>query len=103
MPQGGRLSSQVLGLELALEDGHLRFFEGTAPLEDAAERIARLGSMLEKVVAGQEDAERLARELAEELAEEQRLREQEQRGREEAERQLAEARAEIERLRKGTP
>jgi Uma2 family endonuclease len=87
VPQSGRFASAVLGLDLALDGPRLRFFSGNAPLEDADEMIARLGSMLDKVIAGQE-------ELAAKLAEEHRLRE-------EAEQQLAEARAEIERLKKG--
>jgi hypothetical protein len=79
-----------------------------ALLEDADERIARLGSRLDKVISGQEEGEQLARELADKLAEQRRLREEEQRlreeeqgRREEAERQLAEALAEIARLKKG--
>ncbi len=68
MPQAGRFASQVLGLDLALDGTRLRFFAGTALLEDADEMIARLGSMLNKVIVGQE-------ELAGRLAEEQRLRE----------------------------
>jgi Uma2 family endonuclease len=123
VPQSGRFASEVLGLDLALDGPRVRFFSGTAPLEDADEMIARLGSMLDKVIEGQEEAERLAEEFASKLAEEQRLREEERRLREEeqrlrkdeqhrredaehrredAERLLAEARAEIERLKKGS-
>jgi len=65
----------VLGLDLALDGTRLRFFAGNAPLEDADEMVARLGSMLDEVIAGQEEAERIAEELAGKLAEEQRLRE----------------------------
>jgi Uma2 family endonuclease len=101
VPQAGRYASSVLGLDLALEGSRLRFFAGTAALDDADEMIARLGSMLDKVLAGQEEAERLAEELADKLDEEQRLREDERRLREDAERQLADARAEIEQLKKG--
>jgi Uma2 family endonuclease len=96
MPQSGRFASSVLDLDLALDGSRLRFFAGNALLEDADEMIARLGSMLDKVIAGQEEAERLAEEFATKLAEEQRLRE-------DAEQQLAEARAEIERLKRGLP
>ena len=100
VPQAGRFASAVLGLDLALDGPRLRFFAGNAPLEDKQEVIARLGSMLDKVMAGQQaEAERLAVELAEEQrlrAEEQRLRAEE---RAEAARELAEARAEIERLK----
>ena len=94
VPQAGRFPSGVLGLDLALDGSRLRFFAGNAPLEDADEMIARLGSMLDKVIAGQEETERLADELASKLAEEQRLRE-------DAEHKLAVALAEIERLKKG--
>jgi Uma2 family endonuclease len=87
VPQAGRFASEVLGLELGLDGAQLRFFAGNAPLEDAEEMIARLGSMLDEVITGQE-------ELAERLAEKQRLLE-------DAEQQLADARAEIERLKKG--
>jgi Uma2 family endonuclease len=96
VPQIGRYASSVLGLDLGLDGSRLRFFAGTAPLEDADERIARIGSVLDEVIAGQEEAERLAEELAGKLAEQERLREG-------VEQQLAEARAEIERLKKRLP
>ncbi|WP_437974458.1 Uma2 family endonuclease [Sorangium sp. So ce295] len=106
VPQAGRFASEVLGLDLLLDGTRLRFFAGNAPLEDTDERIARLGGMLDQVISHQEDAQRIAEELAAELdrerrlrEEEQRLREGEQRLREETERQLAQARAEIERLK----
>ncbi|WP_437315159.1 Uma2 family endonuclease [Sorangium sp. So ce385] len=92
VPQAGRFASEVLGLDLLLDGSRLRFFAGNAPLEDADERIARLGGMLDQVIARQEEAQHLAEELAAELDRERRLRE-------EAERQLAQARAEIERLK----
>jgi Uma2 family endonuclease len=103
VPQAGRFTSAVLGLDLAIEAGRLRFFAGTAPLEDAEERIDRLGAMLDEVIAGQDAAARLAEELAAKLAEEQHLREDADRQREDADRRLAEALAEIERLKKGAP
>ncbi len=112
VPQAGRFASAVLGLDLGLEGSRLRFFSGNAPLEDADEMIARLGSMLDKVIAGQEEAERLAAKLAEEQRlredeqrrreEAERLRDDEQRRREDVERRLAEALAENERLKKGS-
>ncbi len=115
VPQAGRFPSAVLGLDLALDGTRLRFFAGNAPLEDAEERVARLGRMLDEGIARKAEAERLADELAGQLAEvrhlrqeeqrlrqeEQRLRQEEQRLREDTERQLTEARAEIERLKKG--
>ncbi|WP_437943277.1 Uma2 family endonuclease [Sorangium sp. So ce281] len=120
VPQAGRFASEVLGLDLLLDGTRLRFFAGNALLEDADERIARLGVMLDQVISHQEEAQRVAEELAAELdrerrlreeeqrlreeeqrlrEEEQRLREEEQRLREETEKQLAQARAEIERLK----
>ena len=101
VPQSGRFASAVLGLDLALDGSRLRFFAGNAPLEDAGEIISRLGSMLDGVITTQEEAERLAEDLAGRLEESDRLLEEEQLRREESDRQLAEARAEIERLKKG--
>lgn len=94
VPQAGRFACEVLGLDLVLDGDRLRFFAGNALLEDADERISRLGAMLDKVLAREDD-------LAARLAEAQQLREDEQLRREDAERQLAEARAEIERLKRG--
>ena len=56
--------------------------------------------MLDNVIEGKEEAERLAVELAGKLAEEQRLRAEERLHAEELAAKLAEAHAEIERLRK---
>jgi Uma2 family endonuclease len=100
LPQAGRFTSEVLGLDLTVEGTKLRFFAGTAPIDDADEQIARLGSMMNDVLAHKEEALQRAEELEEKLAAEQRLREEEQRLREEAERRLAEALAEIERLKR---
>lgn len=86
VPQAGRFPSAVLGLDLVLDGDRLRFFAGNAPLEDSDEMIARLGSMLDKVIAREE-------ELAAELENERNMRE-------DAERRLVEALAEIERLKK---
>lgn len=128
VPQAGRFSSAVLGLDLALDGERLRFFAGNAPLEDTEEMIARLGGMLDRVIAREESALRRAEELAVMLREEQlkskaerrkrkddrkRLKEEqkkreeeqkklkeEQKKREELERLLAEARAELERSKR---
>jgi Uma2 family endonuclease len=61
VPQAGRFASGVLGLDISLEDGRLRFFAGNAALEDADEMVARLGTMLDEVLARQEDAEQSVR------------------------------------------
>lgn len=92
LPQHGVYRSEVLGLDLQIDDEPLRFYFGGAPLPEAHEMIARLEHMVERV-----EASRLELEL--QLAEEMRLREDEARRREDAERRLAEALAELERLR----
>jgi Uma2 family endonuclease len=93
VPQAGRLASEVLGLDLVVLSGKLRFFLGNALVEESAERIAHLGGMLDEVIAHKEEAEEAiaaARLEVGELA-----------GRlEEADRLLEEARAEIERLKR---
>ncbi len=50
VPQEGRWSSAVLGLDLAMESGRIRFFSGSAPLPEAEELIVRLGSMIDEMV-----------------------------------------------------
>jgi hypothetical protein len=100
VPQAGFFASEVLGLDLTIEGTKLRFFSGTAPLEDADERIARLGSMVSEVIAHKEEASARAEELEGKLALERSLRDEEHALREEAERRLAEALAEIERLKR---
>jgi Uma2 family endonuclease len=101
VPQQGRLTSTVLGLELGLEGDRLRFFHGLAPLPETGELLARLGSMVGDLEGRIEEAER---QLDDERqrADEQRQRADEQRQRaDDAERKLAEVLAEVERLRGG--
>ena len=101
LPQEGRYASQVLGLDLMLDGSKLRFFYGGAPLMEADELIAKLGGMLNDVIAHKEEAERRADELEMRLEDEQRLRADAERERADAERRLAEALAEIERMKRG--
>jgi Uma2 family endonuclease len=68
VPQRGRWTSRVLGLDLALESGRVRFFHGSAPLLEAAELVARLEAMMEDLTTRKEAAER-AKEAAEQRAE----------------------------------
>jgi Uma2 family endonuclease len=72
LPQGGRWASAVLGLELAIDGDRIRFFQGNAPLLEAAELCEQLGQMLDKVLGSKREAEeRLAAEAeARRLAEE---------------------------------
>src|SRR5512145_2482415 len=51
VPQSGRWSSRVLGLDLAREQGRVRFFAGSAPLPYADELIARLDTMVGDLVS----------------------------------------------------
>jgi hypothetical protein len=107
IPQIGRFTSEVLGLDLRVENARLRFFAGNAQLEDADETITRLGALLDEVLTHKVDAEKL-REEAERLREESEHRAaalaaeltEEKKLREEAERRLAEALLEIDRLQK---
>ncbi len=55
VPQGGRWASRVLGLDLSLEEGRLRFFHGNAPLLDAHELILRLSAMVDEALRRAED------------------------------------------------
>ena len=87
MPQGGRWASTVLGLDLAIDGGKIRFFHGNAPLLEAAELADKLGKMLDEVLVHKQEAEDRAREAEGRVAE--------------LERRLREAEAEIERLKGG--
>jgi Uma2 family endonuclease len=83
VPQAGRWASQVLGLDLVLEAGRIRFFSGSAALLEADELVARLSTMVDDLVRKEEEvarwleAERERADLAEQRAAqlERRLRE----------------------------
>lgn len=77
VPQGGQFPSEVLGLELAVVSGRLRFFVGQALVPDARELIDRLQGMVDGQQRSLEEAER--------------QREEAERQRDEAERQRDEA------------
>ncbi len=89
VPEAGRYTSEVLGLELQVEEGRLRFWAGSALLLEYEELIDRMQEMM----AG---LQRRADEEARQLEEAQRrLRE--------LERRLTESQAELERLRQRGP
>ncbi len=101
VPQGGRWSSRVLGLDLAFERDRVRFFAGSAPLPQSEELIARLDSMLADLVLKEQE---LARELEEAhaRAEQEKARAEHEKARAEQENARAEhekARAEQENAR----
>src|SRR5262249_26208775 len=68
VPQAGRWTSRVLGLELALEGERFRFYYGTAPLPDAQELMDHAQELVQEVIAKKEEAERRAFEAEERLA-----------------------------------
>jgi Uma2 family endonuclease len=99
VPQMGRLGSEVLGLELALEGPRLRFYAGSAALPDAADLIARLDGALSDSEKRAEEEARRAEEEARRAEEEARRAEQEARRASDLEQRLQAALAEIERLK----
>ena len=117
-PTRGTLPSRVLGLELGLEAGRLRFHFGPASVPQSSELIARLEAAVAEQTQKRQDEARVLQEALEaaeaQLAEEARLRAEEARLREQAEEQaaaervqrigaeerLVEALAELERLRR---
>ncbi len=58
LPQEGRWTSRVLGLDLAMEAGRVRFYSGSAALPEAEELIVRLGTILDDVVSREEETAR---------------------------------------------
>lgn len=92
LPQEGRWTSRVLGLELAVEGERFRFYTGTAIVPETAELLQRANLVAEQLQQRMGDLEELL------------VAETEQRERAEADKQRAEARvleleAELERLR----
>ena len=64
VPQGGRYASQVLGLDLAIQGGTLRFFQGMSELFGSDDLIGRLTGMVESLEAKAEEAAAKAEEAA---------------------------------------
>ena len=48
LPQGGRFASQVLGLELGVVDGRLRFFKDEAEILGSSDLVERLSRMVDE-------------------------------------------------------
>ncbi len=57
VPQSGRYHSAVLGLDLVLQGGSLRFYHGMAELIGSSDLIDRLSGMVESLEAKAEQAE----------------------------------------------
>lgn len=85
VPQKGWLTSQVLGLDIALEVDRLRFYYGGAAVPESEDLITRLESTVDDLVARRGDA--------------QRALEREREARVLAERKLADLEAVLRRLR----
>lgn len=56
VPQSGRYSSRVLGLDMAIQGGSLRFFQGMAELFGSDDLIGRLERMVESAEARADEA-----------------------------------------------
>ena len=100
--QGGRIPSAVLGLDLAIVDGRLRFFNDTAQVLDSGELVGMLERMVSERDLRLEDAEdRAAKEADRAAKEAERAAKEAERAAKEAERadraeaELAKLRAEL--------
>ena len=56
LPQGGRVRSAVLALDLVIQGGTLRFFHGTAELFGTSDLVLRLSGMVEDLEARADEA-----------------------------------------------
>ncbi len=57
LAQGGQYRSEVLGVDLAIVDGSLRFYQGAAELYDTAHLIRRLQGMVESLETRSQEAD----------------------------------------------
>lgn len=64
VPQGGRYSSAVLGLDLAIQDGSLRFFLGMSELFGSDDLIGRLTAMVDSLATKADEATARAEQAA---------------------------------------
>ncbi|MBL8739684.1 MAG: Uma2 family endonuclease [Myxococcales bacterium] len=115
VPQRGRFTSGVLGLELGVVEERLRFFHLDAELPEAEELIRKLERAVDGLQARAEEESRRAEEESRRAEEESRRAEEESRRAEEesrradteaarraeAEQRLADALAELERIKRG--
>ena len=67
IPQGGYFASQVLGLDLAVYERHLRFFSNGALIPNERELAGRLQAAVDQQRASLEEAERERERTAREL------------------------------------
>jgi hypothetical protein len=95
----GRYVSEVLGLELQVEEARLCFWVRKEVLLDSEEWGAIQEKRAQQAERRWEEEARRRQEAARRADEQARLRQEEARRREQAEREAAELRAELERLR----
>ena len=99
VPQGGRYTSNVLGLELRVQGDHLRFQYGNAVLQHSHEVIDELTDMVDAVTARAEASAARADEEARRAEDEARRAEDEARRAEDEATQRAALEQEVEALR----
>lgn len=92
LAQRGRYRSEVLGLDVVIEDGKVRFYDGDRRLLDPDERIEALRDALN-------DAQMLRQDAEERAADEERARRDAERRAVDAERRAADAAAELAQMR----
>ena len=98
VPQAGFFGSSVLGLELRVEDGRVRYYHGNAQLLDASELIAKLERLSEQQALRAEEESRRAEEGSRRAEEESRRAEEESRRAEEESRRAEEESRRAEQL-----
>lgn len=64
MPHRGRLFCATLGLELTVEQGRVRFYEGNAPLLFVDELVGRLEGLVDELIDARDAAVHRAEEQA---------------------------------------
>ncbi|MCC6558102.1 MAG: Uma2 family endonuclease [Polyangiaceae bacterium] len=92
LPQGGRFASSVLGLDLTVHGGRVRFFHGTAPLLAADELLGQLEAVVDELGNEKAEADRTIETLRQHV-------ERERDRADRAERVNAKLRGELARLR----
>jgi Uma2 family endonuclease len=101
LPQGGRMASQVLGLDLTIEHEMLRFYHGTAPLLFMDELVTRLHTMVAELIDARDAALRHAEEEARRAQDEAQRADEEARRAETLAKENEALRAELEKAKKG--
>ena len=102
VPNHGLYESRVLGLEVQVEEDHLRFSLGTALLFESEELVVHIQAMADATHQRAEEAEQRREEEVRLREESERRRDEVERRRDEVEQENARLREEIERLKRGS-